>query len=128
VEIDDPATLAEMRAVFDAYEHAFVSNDIEALNGYFLDAPTTIRYGVADMQLGMGELRAHRRQAPTVGLGRELRDTVITTYGTDLAVASTLFFRDRDAGKTGRQMQTWIRTKAGWRIVAAHVSVIGDPA
>jgi hypothetical protein len=126
--IDDPATLAEMRAVFDAYEQAFVANDIEALNDYFLDAPTTIRYGVADMQLGMNELRAYRRAAPSTGLERELRETVITTYGTDLAVASTLFFRARDAGQTGRQMQTWIRTPDGWRIVAAHVSVIANPA
>lgn len=128
MEIDDPAVLAEMRAVFDAYERAFVSNDIEALNAHFLDAPTTIRYGIADHQLGMDELRAYRRRAPSTGLERELRETVITTYGTDLAIASTLFFRERDAGKIGRQMQTWIRTKDGWRIVAAHVSVIEDPA
>ena len=80
------------------------------------------------MQLGMEELRAYRRAVPPAGLERELRDTMITTYGTDLAVASTLFFRDRDRGKTGRQMQTWIRTTDGWRIVAAHVSVIEDPA
>lgn len=128
MEIDNPDTLAEMRAIFDAYERAFVTNDIEALNGYFLDAPTTIRYGVADHQLGMDELRAYRLGAPATGLERELRDTVITTYGTDLAIASTLFFRERDTGKIGRQMQTWIRTLDGWRIVAAHVSVVDEPA
>ena len=127
-EIDEPETLAQMRAVFEAYERAFVANDIDVLNTYFLDAPTTIRYGVADMQLGLDELRAYRRSAPATGLERELHETVITTYGTDMAVASTLFFRDRDAGKTGRQMQTWTRTTDGWRIVAAHVSVITNPA
>lgn len=126
--IDDPIALAEMRAVFADYEQAFVTNNIDALNGYFLDAPTTIRYGIADMQLGMDELRAYRRTAPSTGLERELRNTVITTYGIDVAVASTLFFRDRHHGKTGRQMQTWIRTMDGWRIAAAHVSVIDDPA
>jgi hypothetical protein len=128
VEIDDPATLAEIRAVFGAYETAFVTNDVAALDGFFLDAPTTIRFGVADMQLGLDELRAYRKTVSPVGLERDLRNTVITTYGTDMAVASTLFFRDRHPGKTGRQMQTWIRTAHGWRIVAAHVSVIDSPA
>jgi hypothetical protein len=128
MEIDNPAALAEMRAVFAAYEQAFVTNNTGALDAFFLHAPTTIRYGVVDRQLGMDELRAYRRSVSPVGLERELRDTVITTYGHDLAVASTLFFRDRHPGKTGRQMQTWIRTADGWRIVAAHVSVIDDPA
>ena len=128
VVIDDPATVAEMRTAFEAYESAFVANDTEALDAFFLHEPTTIRYGVADMQLGMDELRAYRRAVSPVGLERELRKAVITTYGTDFAVASTLFFRDRHPGKTGRQMQTWIRTANGWRIVAAHVSVIDDPA
>ncbi|MEO7221837.1 MAG: oxalurate catabolism protein HpxZ [Devosia sp.] len=126
--VDDPETLAQMRAVFEAYERAFVANDIDALDGFFHHAPTTIRYGVADLQRGMDELRAYRHSVSAIGLERDLRDTVITTYGTDLAVASTLFFRDRHPGKTGRQMQTWIRTPDGWRIVAAHVSVIANPA
>lgn len=128
MEIDNPATLAEVRAVFAAYEAAFVANDTDALDGFFLHQPTTIRYGVADRQLGIEELRAYRRSVSSAGLDRDLRDTVITTYGDHLAVASTLFFRDRHPGKTGRQMQTWIRTTDGWRIVAAHVSVIDSPA
>jgi len=128
MEINDPVPLGELRAVFDAYEAAFVANDIDALEGFFLPEPTTIRYGVADMQLGMEQLRAYRQSVSPLGLARELRDTVITTYGRDLGIASSLFFRDRHPGKTGRQMQTWIRTPDGWRIVAAHVSVIDSPA
>jgi hypothetical protein len=31
-------------------------------------------------------------------------------------------------GKVGRQMQTWVRFAEGWRVVAAHVSVINTPA
>jgi hypothetical protein len=27
----------------------------------------------------------------------------------------------------GRQMQTWVRFPEGWKIVAAHVSVIDEP-
>lgn len=128
MEIDLADVVAELRAVFDDYERAFVENDIAALNRYFLDAPTTIRYGVADRQMGMDEIRAYRRTAPTADLARRLGETTITSYGRDLAVASTLFFRDSAPGKTGRQMQTWIRTADGWRIVAAHVSVINEPA
>jgi hypothetical protein len=127
VKINDPAILAEMHAVFEAYEHAFVSNDVDALDAFFLHEPTTIRYGVADMQLGIEELRDYRRGVSPIGLERELRDTVITTYGNDFAIASTLFFRSRHPGKTGRQMQTWIRSTDGWRIIAAHVSVIDSP-
>lgn len=114
--------------MFDDYERAFVENDIDALNRYFLHEPTTIRYGVADRQLGMDEIRAYRRTAPSTDLARTLDQTIITTYGSDVAVASTLFYRDSAPGKTGRQMQTWIRTPDGWRIAAAHVSVIEDPA
>jgi hypothetical protein len=128
MEIDNPALLAELRAAFEAYERAFVANDLDALDGFFLHASTTIRYGAGDMQLGMEELRAYRRTVPPAGLERDLRDTVITTYGTNMGVASTLFFRERHRGKTGRQMQTWIRTADGWRIVAAHVSLIDNPA
>jgi hypothetical protein len=53
---------------------------------------------------------------------------VITAYGRDFAVASTLFHRESASGKVGRQMQTWVRFPEGWRVVAAHVSVIPDPA
>ncbi len=58
---------------------------------------------------------------------RRIAKTVITTYGRDIAVASTLFYRDAMPGKVGRQMQTWVRFAEGWRIVAAHVSVIDQP-
>jgi hypothetical protein len=126
--INEPATLAQLRAVFAAYEQAFVSNDVDALDGFFLHEPTTIRYGVADMQQGMEQLRAYRLKVSPVGLERDLRETLITTYGADFGTAATLFFRERHPGKTGRQLQTWIRTADGWRIVAAHVSVIDSPA
>lgn len=127
MEIDIPTVRAELRAAFEAYERAFVANDIDTLDRFFLHQPTTIRYGVADMQRGMDELRAYRRTVVPQGLERDLRETLITTYGTSMGVASTLFFREQHRGKTGRQMQTWIRTADGWRIVAAHVSLIDTP-
>ena len=58
---------------------------------------------------------------------RTLSRTVITTFGRDFAMASTLFYRGTASGKVGRQTQTWVRFDDGWRIVAGHVSVIEEP-
>jgi hypothetical protein len=52
-----------------------------------------------------------------------LSRTLITTFGRDFATASTLY-RRRETGRTGRQMQSWVRTADGWRVVAAHVSML----
>ena len=128
MEINLPAIKAEVEAVFAEYERAFVANDIKALNAFFVQSDTTIRYGVADLQYGIGEIEAYRLTAPSTGLERRLEDVVITTYGRDLAVASTLFYRDSAPGKVGRQMQTWIRMADGWRVAAAHVSIVEEPA
>ncbi len=54
-------------------------------------------------------------------LSRTLKNTIITTYGTDYATANTEFVK-HDSGRAGRQSHTWLRTADGWRIVAAHVS------
>lgn len=127
MEIDIPAVKAEVEAVFAAYERALVENDVAVLDGLFLDAPTTVRYGGGENLYGYAEIAAFRAGRSPAGLARRLERTVITTYGRDFATASTLFRRDGAPGKVGRQMQTWVRTPAGWRVVAAHVSVIPDP-
>ena len=122
--INDPAVRAEVTAAFDAYEAALVTNDVAALDGFFRDAPETIRYGAGEQLYGFAEIAAFRAGRSPVGLMRRLERTVVTTYGADLATASTLFHRDGSPGRTGRQMQTWVRMPEGWRIVAAHVSVV----
>ncbi|MEP0323111.1 oxalurate catabolism protein HpxZ [Bauldia litoralis] len=127
MEIDIPEVKAEVAAAFAEYERALVGNDVAVLDRLFLDAPTTIRYGVTENLYGYGEIAAFRAGRPSAGLARTLEKTVITTYGTDMAVAATLFRRDAASGKIGRQMQTWVRTADGWRVAAAHVSVIDDP-
>lgn len=124
--INDPATKAEVEAAFAAYEKALTTNDVAALDGFFHDAPTSIRYGVGENLYGYEEIKAFRAARPAVGLARRLERTEITTYGRDLAIAATLFRRDSAPGKVGRQMQTWLRFPVGWRIVAAHVSVINE--
>lgn len=125
--INDPATLAEVTALFQRYEAALVGNDVETLDALFWDSAQVIRYGGAENLYGAEEIRAFRAARPSAGLARRLSRTTITTFGTDFATASTLFHRDGAPGKVGRQMQTWARLPEGWRVVAAHVSVIDAP-
>ncbi len=124
MQIDLPEVVAEVKAAFDRYERALVSNDVAALDASFHDDPRTIRYGGAENLYGYAAIKAFRDARSTAGLARSLSKTVISTYGRDYAVASTLFHRANTPGRVGRQMQTWVRFADGWRVVAAHVSVI----
>ena len=125
--VDDPRTRAEVEALFRDYERALVANDVAALDRFFRDGAETIRYGVGENLYGIEAIRAFRAARSPAGLARELERTQITTYGRDFAIAATLFRRDNAPGRIGRQMQSWVRFPEGWRIVAAHVSVIDDP-
>jgi Protein of unknown function (DUF3225) len=127
MQVDLPEVLAEVTAQFGRYEKALVTNDVTVLDELFRNDPRTLRYGGGENLYGYQEIMAFRAGRPSVGLMRTLDRTVITTYGRDMAVASTLFYRDSVAGKVGRQMQTWVRFPEGWKIVAAHVSVIDEP-
>jgi hypothetical protein len=126
MELDRHDVVAEVTQAFERYEQALVSNDVDALDALFLNDPRTIRYGGGENLYGYAEIAAFRRARPPAGLARRLSRTVITTYGRDVAVASTLFHRSSAPGKVGRQMQTWVRFAEGWRVVAAHVSVIEE--
>jgi hypothetical protein len=128
MDINIPAVLAEVETAFAKYEKALVTNDVETLQGLFWASPNTIRYGIGENLYGHDEIGAFRAARSPIGLDRTTARTVITTFGTDFATASTLFYRDTTPGKVGRQMQSWARTPDGWRVVAAHVSVIPDPA
>ena len=122
--INDPATHAEVTAQFAAYEKALVTNDVAALDAFFWTSPQTIRYGATENLYGADEIAAFRASRPSAGLERTLARTVITTFGTDYATASTLYDRPSSPGRIGRQMQTWVRMPEGWRVVAAHVSMM----
>lgn len=126
--INDPETLAEVEAVFRRYEQALVNNDIAVLDELFWQDGQTIRYGVAENLHGVDEILAFRKARPSQGLARSLSRTTITTYGKDFATALTLFHRHSAPGKVGRQMQSWVRFPEGWRVVAAHVSIIPETA
>jgi len=127
MEIDIPEVVAEVRKAFDAYEKALVANDVDKLDELFHDDSRTIRYGAGEILYGYAEIKAFRAARSPVGLGRTLSRTSITTYGRDFATAATLYERPSAPGKVGRQMQTWVKFPEGWRVVAAHVSLIDAP-
>jgi AtzH-like len=124
MDVDLPDVVAEVRQAFERYEKALIANDIDTLGAQFHDDPRTIRYGMAENLYGYSEIAGFRAARSPAGLARRLSRTVITTYGKEFAVASTLFERPAAPGKIGRQMQTWVKFPDGWRVVAAHVSLI----
>jgi Protein of unknown function (DUF3225) len=124
MEVNVPEVRAEVEAAFARYEAALIGNDVATLQELFWCSGHTIRYGIGENLYGSDEIAAFRSARSPVGLARHISSTVITTYGHDFATASTLFERDTVPGKIGRQMQTWARMPDGWRIVAAHVSLI----
>lgn len=123
IEINRPEVLAEVTAAFERYEHALVNNEVAVLDELFWDSPHTLRYGVTENLYGFEAIRAFRANRPATALKRTLGQTVITTYGHDFATANTEFLR-HGSDHGGRQSQTWMRTPDGWRVVAAHVSLM----
>lgn len=121
-DIDRPEVVAEVEAAFHRYERALTGNDVEVLDELFWAHALTIRYGPRESLYGRDEIVAFRKARAATGLDRTLTRTVITTFGTDFAVANTEFERD-GVPRTGRQSQTWVRMEDGWRVVAAHVSL-----
>lgn len=124
VGVNDPEVLAEVSAAFARYEDALVNNRVEVLDELFWPSPSTVRYGVGENLVGIEAIRAFRAARASAGLARDLERTVITTFGRDFATAMTEF---RRAGNPlpGRQSQTWVRFPEGWKVVAAHVSLLG---
>ncbi|MDU6412126.1 MAG: oxalurate catabolism protein HpxZ [Yersiniaceae bacterium] len=121
--IDRPAILAELNAAFYRYEQALIGNDIAVLDELFWHDARTVRYGAGENLYGIEAIRDFRLHRPSQGLMRTLENTTLTTFGEDMGIACTEFRREGST-KIGRQTQTWVRLPCGWRIVAAHVSVI----
>jgi hypothetical protein len=123
--VNDPPILAEVTTAVDGYETALMTNDVEALDGFFRDAPQTVRYGVAENLYGFGEIAAFRVGRSGGSPRRSRLRTEITTFGRDFAIANVEFLRE-GAKRPGRQSQAWIRTENGWKIVSAHVSLLQE--
>ena len=124
LRVNDPGTLAELTSVFERYEDALVNNKVDVLDELFWNSTMTVRYGTGENLVGYEAIKAFRAGRSPAGLARTLRNTVITTYGQHMGTTMTEFERDGSA-RTGRQSQTWVRfPDAGWRVVAAHVSLL----
>jgi hypothetical protein len=126
IDINRPDVLAEMQAAFARYEDALVNNRIDVLDELFWNSERTVRYGVAENLVGIEAIRAFRIGRSPIGLQRTLHNTVITTFGDDFATAMTEYHRVGGT-RIGRQSQTWVKLPEGWRVVAAHVSLMQEP-
>jgi hypothetical protein len=127
LEINIPEVVAEVEKAFARYERALVANDVAELDALFWKSPHTLRYGATENLYGYDEIAAFRARRPAINLSRDLIRTVITTYGRDFATANAEFKR-AGSSATGRQSQVWLRTDEGWRVVAAHVSLLPESA
>lgn len=125
-EINNPEVLRHVTEAFERYEAALTGNDIKTLDALFWTSDHVVRLGATENLYGHDQILAFRKARPSQGLERSLRNTVITTFGTDFATACTEFLRP-GKDRIGRQTQSWVRFPEGWKIVAAHVSWMDVP-
>jgi hypothetical protein len=123
--INDPAVLAEVQAAFDAYERALMDNDLDALDALFWKSERTVRFGPGQNLYGIEAIAAFRVARVGGSPPRSISNTIITSFGRDFATANTEFQRV-GAPRPGRQTQSWVRFPDGWRVVSAHISMLGD--
>ncbi len=128
MQIDNPDTLAEVRAVFDRYEAALMANETATLDALFWADPRTVRFGIAEILYGHDAIRAFRASVRAYAQ-RVQRRVQITAFGPDVA-ATHLEYERVGTGLIGRETKIMARIPGhGWRVVSAHVSLLagGDP-
>jgi hypothetical protein len=124
---NDPAVVAEVTALHEAYEAALLSNDVEKLTDFFWDSPLSLRFGVAESLYGAEEILVFRKTRPMVDLARRVFNTKVVTFGDDCAIVTMEFLRDvAGIRRHGRQSQTWRKLPEGWKVVSAHVSLVPE--
>jgi hypothetical protein len=127
--INDPETIAELKALYPLYETALVNNDADTLTRMFWSSPQAMRFGVTENLYGKDEIQAFRKGRSPANLARTIRRLEIVTFGRDVGSITLEFERSTGARMVrGRQSQVWVRLPEGWRIVSAHVSMLPDPA
>jgi hypothetical protein len=128
MHINDPAVIAELTGLHQAYEKALIANDVQTLDAFFWDSPHAIRLGVTENLHGAGEIRAFRLNRPSINLDRQIERLDITSFGDMAGVINLEFVRSMDGTeRRGRQTQFWFRFPEGWRIASAHVSLLLTP-
>lgn len=125
MEINRPEVLADVTAAFDRYEKALIGNDVATLDGLFWKDPRVLRYGPTENLYGFEQIAGFRAARSPLNLQRAVVRKVITTFGTDFATANVEFLRPPSTA-VGRQSQVWAKMADGWKVVAAHVSLLAE--
>ncbi|MDI1288165.1 MAG: DUF3225 domain-containing protein [Reyranella sp.] len=122
-----PEVVAEVGALFERYEQALIDKNVDVLDATFWNSPHAIRLANHEHGYGFDRIHAHRvARVPGPGTKEKRLRLDIVTVGHDIATV-TLVYKVRGREMTGRQMQTWVRfPDAGWKVIAAHVSMIGE--
>ncbi|SFH99021.1 AtzH-like domain-containing protein [Albimonas pacifica] len=122
-----PEVVEEVRALFERYETALETKDVEVLDATFWRSPHTIRYALHENGYGFDEIHAHRvRRPPGPGIKEKRIRLEILTLGRDFATTN-LEFKVRGKDLIGRQSQTLVKfDDVGWKVVAAHVSTVSE--
>ena len=123
-----PEVVAEVRTLFERYEQALIDKNVDVLDATFWNSPHTIRLANNEHGYGFDRIHAHRvARVPGPGTKEKRYRVDILTLGHDIATVN-LVYKVRGKEMTGRQSQTWVRfPDAGWKVIAAHVSMIADP-
>lgn len=125
MEINNPQIVSEIQDLFEAYELALGSNDLEGLDAFFWNSDLAVRYGAGECLYGYAAIHAFRLARSGGSPKRQIIRTVITTFGGDFATTNVEFERE-GSGRIGRQSQTWVRLSEGWHVVAGHISFQGE--
>lgn len=120
-----PEVVAEVSALFEAYEQALIDKNVDVLDATFWNSPHTIRYALHENGYGFSEIHAHRvARPPGPGIKEKRIRLEILTLGRDIATVN-LEFKVRGRDLVGRQSQSWVRfPDVGWKVISAHVSTM----
>ena len=133
LKVNMPHVVAEVAAAFAAYERALANNDTILIDALVWEGSRTVRHGLNDTQHGSEEVRTFSSSHHCVSTEIMGETTTITTFGYDYATVNTEF--DRESldihgcrtvvwARVGPDSQLEAGLHCGWRIVAAHESVI----
>jgi len=122
--LNDPAVVAEITVLHDAYEAALAANDAAALVNFFWSSPHAVRFGVAEHLYGADAIAAYRQNHQLVFTERKLLQRVIVGIGQEAAsVMCEISQKVSGFPRHSRQSQVWVKLpEVGWKIIAAHVS------
>ena len=122
MQIDDPAVIAEVRAVFDRYEAALMGNQTAVLDEIFWADPRTVRFGITEIGFGYDAIRAFRASVQKYA-PRVQKRVEITSFGRDFACTHLIYERV-NTGAIGRETKIMAGFPDGWHVVSAHVSLL----